>query len=271
MKKTSLILALLVFLTAVTPSFAQTLPQTSRTGSLDASKSALRTQTEANSLENLRERANREIARRINFLTELSQKIDKIKKLSDADKTSLKSQIQTQIDNLNVLKTKINADSDLTTLREDVKSILNGYYIFAYFRVKVSLYVAAGRLSTTADMLNAVYTKLQTRINEAGAQGEDVTELNALLSDMLAKITDAKTQYDATIVLLNTLDAQDFPQNKSSFTQARSKIRLGAADLRTAYQDAVRIRQGLGDIKGNLRKGTFETNTNKNSTPSGQE
>lgn len=254
-----------MFLILVMPSFAQT-PLPIRTGSLDASRSALRAQTEATRLANLKQRANTEITRRINFLTELSGKIDGLKKLSDTDKTSLKSQIQTQIDSLNALKVKVDEDTDLTTLKEDVKSILNGYYIFAYFRVKISLYVAAGRLNTTADMLNTVYTKLQTRINEEEAKGTDVTSLKAFLSDMLAKITDARTQYDGAIALLNTLDAQNFPKNKSSFTEARSKIKLGSSNLRAAYKDAVKIRQGLGDITGNLRKGTFET---KDGTHSG--
>ncbi len=259
MNKTSLILALLLFFTTTGTSFAQTLLPASRVGSLTASKSALKTQTEATRLENLKQRANTEITRRITFLTELSGKLDNLKKLSDTDKASLKSQIQTQIDNLNALKTKINADTDITTLREDVKSILNGYYIFAYFRVKVSLYVAATRLTTTSDMLNTVYTKLQTRVNEEETKGTDVTLLKTLLSDMLAKITDANTQRDGAITALNTLDAQSFSKNKSPFLDIRSKLKLGAADLRAAYKNAVKIRQGLGDITGNLRKGTFET------------
>lgn len=265
MKKTSLILALLMFLTAVVPTYGQTLLQTSRAENAAASRSALKAQAEAARLENLRERANTEITRRITFLTELSKKIDALKKLSTAQKDDLKTQIQTQIDSLNTLKTKINADTDLTTLKEDVKSIISNYYIFAYFRVKISLYVAAARLATAADTLNVVYTKLQARVSEQEAKGTDVTALKALLSDMLAKITDAKTQYDSVIAALNTLDASTFSKNKSPFLDIRSKLKLGSADLRAAYKDAVQIRQGLGDIKGNLKKGTFETKQSTNS------
>lgn len=258
MKKLSLIFILVAFLVSVPASYAQTLLQNTKTGTT-ASKSAIKTQVETNSMENLRQRARAEITRRITFLTELSVKIDNLKKLSGTDKTSLKSQIQSQIDTLNALNAKIDSDTDITTLRADVKSIINGYYTFAYFRVKISLFVAAGRLSTTADILNVVYTKLQARISEKQAKGEDTTSLNALLSDMLVKITDARTQHDAAIAILNTLDATSFTQNKSSFSQVRSKIKLGADSLRIAYQDAVKIRQGLGDISGNLKKGTFET------------
>lgn len=259
MKKSSLILALLMFLTAVPASYAQTLLQNTRTGTQTASRSAIKTQVEETATENLRQRATTEITRRITFLTELSKKMDALKKLSTAQKEDLKSQIQAQINSLNELQAKINADTDLATLRTDVKSIVNGYYIFAYFRVKVSLYVAAARLTATADILNTVYTKLETRISKEEGKGTDVASLKTLLSDMQAKITDAKAQYDAAIALLNTLDVSGFPKNKSSFIEIRSKLKTGANDLKAAYQDAVKIRQGLGDISGNLKKGTFDT------------
>lgn len=267
MKKIILILALVMFLTLSSNSFAQAELQALRTGSSSASTTSLRNTATASAVENLKTRANTEITRRITFLTELSGKLDEIKKLSDTDKASLKSQIQTQIDSLNALKIKIDADTDLTTLRQDVKSILNGYYIFAYFRVKVSLYIAAGRLTTTSDMLNTVYTKLQTRITEEETKGTDVTALKTLLADMLLKITDAKAQYDAAITTLNTLDAVSFSKNKSSFIDIRSKLKLGADDLRAAYKDAIKIRQGLGDITGtgNLKKSTFEVKQSTNS------
>lgn len=266
MKKISLILILVTLLTAVPASYAQTLLQNTRTSTQTASKSAIKTQVSETVMENLRQRATTEVTRRVTFLTELSAKIDALKKLSTAQKGDLKSQIQAQIDSLNALQAKINADTDLTTLREDVKSIVNGYYVFAFFRVKISLLVATNRMSTTTDMLNTVYTKLQTRISEEQAKGTDVTALNTLLSDMLTKINSAKTQYEAAQVELNSLTAQGFPGNKSSLTGAREKIKLGEKDLRAAYQDAVKIRQGLGDISGNLRKGTFDT---RESTKSG--
>ncbi len=271
MKKLSLILALFLLLSSAGSSYALGQLQTLKTGTTSAARETIKTQIEADRITDLKQRANREITRRINFLKELSSKIDKIKKLSDADKTNLKTQIQAQIDGLNALQTKINSDTDLTTLRADVKSIISDYYIFAFFRVKISLLFAADRLSATTDTLSLIYTKLQTRINEDKANGKDVTSLEVLLSDMLAKINDAKSQYQAAETELNTLTAQGYPGNRSSLFDARTKLKLGAQDLRAAYQDAVKIRQGLGDIKGNLKKGTFDTNTNKNSTPSGKE
>lgn len=267
MKKIAIILILVLLLSITGQTYAQTLLRPEKTASSGAAaRDAIKAQTEATRMENLRKRAQTEITRRVTFLTELSGKIDKIKKLSDADKTALKAEIQTQIDGLNTLLAKINADTDLTTLQADVKSIVSGYYIFAFFRVKISLLVATDRMGVTADNMTTVYTKLQTRINEAQTGGQDVTELNALLEDMLEKLNLAKTQYAEAETLLSSLTAQGYPTNRASLLLAKEKIKAGAANLRLAYQDAVKIRQELGDIKGNLRKGTFDT---KNSTGSG--
>ena len=267
MKKIAIILILVLLLTTTGQTYAQTLLRPEKTASSTAAaRDAIKAQTEAARMENLRKRAQTEITRRVTFLTELSGKIDKIKKLSDADKTALKAEIQTQIDGLNTLLAKINADTDLATLQADVKSIVSGYYIFAFFRVKISLLAATDRMGATADNMTTVYTKLQTRINEAQTNGQDVTELNVLLEDMLEKLNLAKTQYAEAETLLSSLTAQGYPTNRASLLQAKEKIKAGAANLKLAYQDAVGIRQELGDIKGNLRKGTFDS---KNSTGSG--
>lgn len=271
MKKISLLILLSLFLASGSPSYAVALGQNLRTSvaTRASEQTAAKTQLDANRVTDLKQRATTEITRRIIFLTELSKKIDALKKLTTIQKNDLKVQIQTQIDGLNDLQAEINADTDLTILKTDVKSIVNGYYIFAFFRVKISLLVAANRMATTTDTLNIVYSKLQTRINEEETKDTDVTALNVLLSDMLVKINSAKTQYDAAQTELNSLIAQGFPGNKSTLLVARTKLKQGEKDLRAAYQDAVKIRQGLGDVKGNLKKETFETNINRNSTPSG--
>ena len=230
-------------------------------GSNSASRETIKTENQANLTANLKERAKREITRRITFLNELLVKLDKIKKISDSDKQALKTQIQTQIDGLNTLQTKIDSDTDLTTLRTDVKSIINGYYIFAFFRVKIELLVSAERMSTTADNLNTIYTKLQTRVADAKSQGKDTALLESELSNMLSKINDAKAQYLAVETELGALTSQGFPGNKSTLLDARSKIKLGAQDLRSAHELAMKIRQGLGEIGGNkIKSGTESAN-----------
>jgi predicted nucleic acid-binding Zn-ribbon protein len=214
-----------------------------------ASRGAKITQAQANISQDLKQRAEKEITRRLDFLNDLITKLNGIKKLSSAEKADLQGQIQTQIDGLNALQTKINADTDNTTLRADVKSIIGNYYIFLFFRVKVNLLIAADRTSATSDNLKGIYTKLQTRINQAQTSGVDVTLLNPILSDMNAKITDANTQITAAQTELTPLTAQGYPGNKLTLEDARSKIKTAVTDLKAAYKDAIQIRNDLGGIK----------------------
>jgi hypothetical protein len=214
-----------------------------------ASRAAVVTQMQANISIDLRNRTQTEITRRVNFLNDLIAKLTGIKKISSAEKADLKSQIQAQIDALNALQTKINTDTDNVTLKADVKSIVNDYYIFLFFRVKVNLLIAADKTSTTTDNLNQIYTKLQTRINQFQATDNDVTALNGLLSDMKTKLADAGTQTAAAQTTLVSLNAQGYPGNKSKLDDARATIKTAVADLKTAYKDALQIRQGLGNSK----------------------
>ncbi|MGA2911460.1 MAG: hypothetical protein ABSE17_02355 [Candidatus Levyibacteriota bacterium] len=210
-----------------------------------ASRAAVITQIQANVSQDLRSRAEKEITRRVDFLTQLIAQINGVKKLSLAEKASLQSQIQAQIDGLNALQTKINADTDNATLKTDVKSIINNYYIFLFFRVQVNLLVATDRTSTTIDTFSQIYTKLQTRINQAQAAGDNVSQLNISLADMKAKINDASIQTAVAQAELTPLNAQGYPGNKPSLQDARTKIQAAVQDLKVAYSDAVSIRQGL--------------------------
>lgn len=216
-----------------------------------ASKAAVITQTQEKISQDLKNRAQTEITRRVNFLNELIKQLNNIKKISSAEKSDLQSQIQTQIDGLNALQTKINGDTDNVTLKADVKSIINDYYIFLFFRVKVNLLAATDSMPTTLGNLNLIYTKLQTRINQAKTDGNDVTNLNALLLDMNIKLTDANTQITAAQAELLPLTAQGYPGNKTTLTDARAKLKAAIADLKAAYKDALQIRN---DLKGSKIK-----------------
>ncbi len=218
------------------------------TGSPSAGQTVT-TKAEQAQINNLMKRANTEITRRLTFLNTLSTDVTSLRKVSNADKTTLKNQIQQQIESLNSLASKISSDTDLTTLKSDVTSIINGYYIFAYFRVKISLMVAADRLTTTTDDMNILYAILSTRVTDLKNQGKDTVSLDKLLTDMQSNLTAAVSQYQSVVTELGGLTPQGYPGNRTSLIDVRTKIRTGAADLRLAYEDALKIRKSL-DILG---------------------
>jgi hypothetical protein len=228
----------------VSPAFAVT-----RSGSdrLMAGSNAAEKKEEVKdaSMARLQARAAKEVTRRIESLNKLILRISEFKKLSTTQKTSLTTQVQAEIDKLTALQIKIQADADLTTLKTDVQSIVTDYRIFALFMPKVQILGAADRLFTTADEMSSHAAMLETKINEQQTKGNDVSALQTLLTDMKAKVADAKTQGQSAIDTVSPLTPEGFPDNKTQLQSARQMIETGIKDLNTARQDARKITVGL--------------------------
>jgi len=213
---------------------------------------------------NLISRADREIDRRVAAMNIILKKINGLKDLTADQKTSLTTQIQANIANLNTLKTKIDADTDITTLTTDVQSIVGNYKIFALFNPKIRLLSVAEVMNNIVDKFTALSTKLATRIADLKSQGKDVTAMQASLTDLNSKIASAKTTVQAAIDELIPLDPKGYPGNKIQLQDARAKLQTAKQALMDAKKDAETIIQGLKAAGGN----TSNTNTNVSPTNS---
>jgi hypothetical protein len=195
-------------------------------------------------------RANQEIDRRTTALTALNTRVQAMQKVTDAFKQSLSATIQTELTNLAALKAKIDADTDLATLKTDIKSITQSYRIFALILPQGSIAAAADREVTLVSMMSTLGSKLQARIQSAGQNGNDVTKLTAALTDMAAKLQDAQTQAAASVTVSAALtpdngDATKMASNTAALKQARADIKAANADLTAARKDVNTILAGL--------------------------
>ncbi len=186
------------------------------------------------------------ISQRLTNLNDALTRVNGLAKLSADEKSQYSSQIQSDINGLTSLKSKCDADTDLTTLRDDIKSIYTNFRVYAEFLPVTRLLIAADTMTTTAGKLNDLYTKLVSRVSSAG----NPSNLTALLSDMQSKINDANTQYNNVESQLTGLTPTSFDSNpsgtKSTIQTARSEIQTGSSDLKTALSDAKQIIQALG-------------------------
>ena len=80
---------------------------------------------------------------------------------------SLASLVSSEIANLTALKSKIEAETDLSVLKGDVKSITNSYRIFALVIPQGRIEVAADKIADVASSLTTLSGKLQARIDTA--------------------------------------------------------------------------------------------------------
>jgi len=199
-------------------------------------------------------KADKEISSRIEALNKLAARIQEIKNLTDADKSTLAGEIQTQITTLNTLKSKIDADTDAAALKTDMASITVDYRIYALVIPQAQIVAAADRLKTIALDISIVGNKLQTRIASAQTAGSNVTALQTSLTDMQAKITDAQTQAQTAVTAVATLvpdqgDSTKSAANASALKDARAALKAGQADIVAARKDANAIVKGLRAFK----------------------
>lgn len=198
-----------------------------------------------------KDRANREIERRITMLNALNERIQAMLRVSTTRKADTSVAVETEIADLTALKAKIDADTEIETLRADIKSIATSYRIFVLVVPQTRIIVAADKIQTTAAMMATFADKLQIRVSAAQTSGNDVTTLSRLLSDMSLKITDAQTLAAAAVSLVADLQPDNGDKavqgsNATAMREARTKIEAALADLKTARKDAGEIVKALG-------------------------
>lgn len=205
-------------------------------------------------IDNLKSRGINEIDRRIKSLTNVSNKISEMKRLTPTQKSDLTNNLQAEIISLTALKSKIQADTDTQTLRNDIKSIVTSYRVYLLYLPSTQIIVAANTLLNTADKLTELADKLQTRITEEKNKGTDTTNMETLLADMRAKIADAKTQANNAIEKVSALKPTEFPGNKQFLQNAREILQTAHKDIITAQQDSQKIIVELRKLNKNLEK-----------------
>ncbi len=212
--------------------------------------------------ETAKSRAAQEISRRTDALNALNTRVQAMTRMSDSFKQALASNVQSQISLLAALKAKIDADTDLATLKTDVKTITDDYRIYR-------LVIPQGHISAMSDhivnislMLQALGTKLQARIQAAAAAGNDTTAATAALADLAKNIVAAQAQAKAAMDLILPLK----PDEGDKATQQANDTALKAAhkDLQTAQQALVAVHKDIATIVQFLA--SAKTNANASST-----
>ena len=187
------------------------------------------------------------VDQRIASLGKLSERIQNMKNLSDAQKSSFAAEIQTEITALTDLKTKLSADTSTTTRRADLQSITKSFRIYALIEPQINIISAADRAQTTVTMMNTIGTKLQTRLSASSTLSASTTaSAQASLTDFTAKLADANIQAQAAVTDVAALkpdngDQNIFTSNQTALKDARTKIQAAQKDIVAARKDAQSI------------------------------
>ncbi len=196
-------------------------------------------------MQNGQDRGDTMIISRINSLGQLLSRIQGMVKLSDSDKSSFQSSIQTEIATLTNLKARVDSDNSTTSLKDDLQSITKSYRVYMLVEPQAQIAAASDRILNIVGMFGTVVTKIQARLSAGAAASSSVT-IQADLADITAKTADATTQANAAVTETASLQPDNgnttvAASNTAALKDARTKIQAAQKDLQAAQKDVQAI------------------------------
>ena len=234
------VLVLFVALVAV-PAFAQT------TSTTPTTTTATRAAKAAANMQKMIQKSDAAITQRISSLNALVTRVNAMQKLSDAEKSTFATSLQNEVTQLTTLKATIDADTVAATLRTDMQSITKSYRIYMLVLPQASIAAASDRVLTIVGLMDAVQTKLTTRIGQITTPPASIA---TTMADITAKLTDATTQANAAVTETASLvpdqgNTTTAASNTAALKDARTKIKTATADLAAARKDFTAIAQSI--------------------------
>ena len=209
-----------------------------------------RASTSANHLEKKiekkQEHAGEAIDKRIRSLQELSARIADMKLISADTRATITASLNAEIASLIALKAKIGSDTATSTIKSDASEITKAHRVYMLVEPKARIAASASRINAVVMQMQLLVTKLQARITAAQTDGINVSEATAALTDLSAKIADAKIQADAALAGTVNLQPDNGNEavkasNRAALKEARAKLEIAAKDLVAARHDAATI------------------------------
>ncbi|MCL5411329.1 MAG: hypothetical protein M1150_01120 [Patescibacteria group bacterium] len=208
-------------------------------------KASRTAEKEGDNLESLKKVAEKMISKRNEELNKLIDRVNEDKQLSETDKSSLKNDIQNVINALNGLKSKIDEETNIEGVRNDMKQIVSSYRVYEVLTPKTRLIITIDRLQALLSRLQGLTPKLQDLIDSLKFQGKDVTALQALLNDINNQLSTINVQLstDKSNVLgvsVSTSSPKEvFDQVQNDLAHVRNgftKIRSDVAQMRKGFR-----------------------------------
>ena len=201
---------------------------------------ATRTAAKDNGVASLRKLGDCEIDRRLDTITKLKGRVANASVLTDADRATLQSQLTADTSGLTALRAQIDGETDITALRADLKKIVTDFRIYLLMAPKTAAVIAAETELAAVARLGTVNTKLQARIDAAAAAGKDVTQAQADLDAMNAKVVQVSPLVQGIPAAVLPLTPTQFNDGtaKPILASSRTSLRAGRGLLAGARADA---------------------------------
>jgi hypothetical protein len=177
------------------------------------------------------------IDNRLSRISTLQQLVNGSQHVTADHRSTLLSQLSSAQSGLSALKTKIEGDTDATTLHADCRSIVDDYRIYVLVSPKVREVLVSDLETDVAARLTTIAARIQTAIDNAKAKGKDTTTAQDDLDQMKTAIASARSAIDGVASNVIDLTPSDWPGAHDTLVNGRQSLRTGRNDLHTARND----------------------------------
>jgi|GEM_PF-6164731 len=195
-----------------------------------------------------KQRADEAIARRVQKLGVLTARVNGSRTITADHRSTLAGQLSTARDGLSALKATIDAEADVTKLRSEIQSIVDGSRIYVLVEPKVGAVLAADEELAAATKLDGVAAKIQAKI--ASVAGKDTSAARTALVAMQAATASARQHASGVAGGVIGLAPSGYPANRAGLQAAHAALRQGRDDLRTARRQGKLAVDALRAVAG---------------------
>jgi hypothetical protein len=191
-----------------------------------------------------------QITNRITALNKLSAAITERQNkhaIDEAHATSLQTDVKTNIDGLNALKTTLDAETDAKAARQDVEKIYTQFRIYAVVLPRDRRLLHLAIEITVDNKLNGLKTSTEKLINNAPADKKE--ELNQLFTDFKNQLSDAENKIALAQQTWPLLTPNSYNTDRSTYTTNLKNLtsyeQTAHTDLHKAAADLHKITKTL--------------------------
>lgn len=213
-----------------------------------ATSSTTLTPAQQQRLATIKSRGDEEIGRRLASLQNVFARINNAAKLTSSDKSYLIAEVNTEISGLTALRSALDAETTLSGARTDAQSIFKDYRVYALLFPKIWLVRVSNDQQVVESKLQALATKLQTRITTDQNAGKNVANLQSDLNDMTTQIKNAQSISLSIEQKVLPLQPSDYNTDHALLSGDNIQLKQAHTDNMTAYGDAKTIISALKSL-----------------------
>lgn len=205
------------------------------------------TVTGSRTVDNLKAAGTCEVDRRLRTLSNLGDVIKDAAALTDDHQAALQAILDGSASGLTSLKATIAGDTTVAALRTDIGKIFSDYRIYALVTRQVWLVTASDAAGSAAARLADTSTQLAALIDQAQADGKDVTEAQSHLDAMNTAVSAAQGALDGLAAKVLPLTPADWNAGTAGpiLAAARGSMTTARGELRTALAEARQVMAAL--------------------------